>query len=80
MINRSAESLSRSYSYYFGPRDPAFEILAFEIVDGRRVLRATTEALTLLVAEGIFNHLGPHYDVVQLWSKDLQGHPVYRQF
>jgi hypothetical protein len=57
-----------------------YTVRAFDIVDGERKLRGEARMDERIAAEEIFNLLGPYYDVVQLWSEDENGNPVYRQF
>ena len=57
-----------------------YTIRVFDIVDGERKQRGEARMDERIAAEEIFNLLGPYYDVVQLWSFDPEGKPVYRQF
>ena len=55
-------------------------IRIYDIVNYERVLRGEFTINDPGLAGEVFTLIGPHYDVVQLWSKDIDGRPVYRQF
>jgi hypothetical protein len=69
-----------SYEFYFGKPAPRYRVEVYAIVDHQRVLRERLEINDFPTARRIYTALGPHYDVVQFWSKDADGKPVYQQY
>ena len=55
-------------------------LVAYEIVNFERVVREDFTVNDPGLADTIFNLMGPRFDVVQLWSKGIDGRLVYRQF
>ncbi len=55
-------------------------VVVFDIAAYQRVEIFRVEFKNGICAEKLFEALGKHYDVVQLWSLDENKNPVYRQW